>query len=247
MRTEGNTIFITGGTSGIGKGLAEAFHKLGNEVIIAGRREDVPGQLCAENSGMQWFRLDVTDPAAIRSVAAAAIERFPKLNCVFNNAGVQHGHDFSAGGQFDDDAMADEINTNLAGLIRVTAAFLPHLKQQENATLVNVSSGLGFIPMARFPIYCATKAAVHSFTLSLRHQLRDSKVKVIELIPPYVATNLGSPRKTVPQASAEPGPMPLDQFIAETIRELAGEADEVAIGPSKRWASAAAAITPRVF
>ena len=231
MRMNSNTIFITGGTSGIGQGLAEAFHKLGNQVIVTGRREDRLKSVCAANSGMRYFVLDVADPKSVREVARKAIEQFPNLNCVFNNAGVQARHDFSAGEPLDELGIAGEIDTNVLGTIRVAAEFIPHLAKQQNATLVNVSSGLAFVPLARFPIYCATKAAVHSFTLSLRHQLKQSGIKVIELIPPYVATELGGPGKTVPAGA--PKPMPLDAFIADTMKELAGDADEIAIGEAK--------------
>lgn len=237
MRMHSNTVFITGGSSGIGKGLAEAFHKLGNQVIISGRREHLLQGICAANSGMRHFVLDVMDPGSIRRVATEVIEEFPSLNCVFSNAGVQESHDFSAANQLDEQAILEEINTNVLGVIRVAAAFLPHLTKQQNAVLVNVSSGLAFVPYARFPIYCATKAAVHSFSLSLRHQLKRSGVKIIELIPPYVETELGGVRKGADNKDG-PKPMPLDPFIAETMRELAGDADEVAIANAKNLVGA---------
>ena len=237
MKMHSNTIFITGGTSGIGKGLAEAFHQLGNQVIISGRREDRLRTACAANPGMRYFVLDVTDIASVRTTARKAFEEFPALNCVFNNAGVQRRHDFAAGRPLDEPAMLAEIQTNLLGLIRVSAEFLPHLKNQQDATLLNVSSGLAFVPFAVFPVYCATKAAVHSFSLSLRHQLRDSKVKVIELIPPYVATELGGGAQAPAGALRQ---MPLDTFIAETMKELAGDSDEIAIGGAKNLLAATA-------
>jgi uncharacterized oxidoreductase len=228
MQMRQNTIFITGGTSGIGKGLAEAFHKAGNQVIVSGRREDRLREVCAENPGMRYFALDVRDPAAIRDVARRVVSEFPSLNFVINNAGVQRRLEFTPGTPLDEEGLQDEISTNVLGVIRVAAEFIPHLVQQPTATLVDVSSGLAFVPMARFPIYCATKAAVHSFTLSLRHQLKGTGVKVIELIPPYVATELGGPRKTV--GPGGPQPMPLSSFIAETMEALAGDRDEIAIG-----------------
>jgi uncharacterized oxidoreductase len=230
MKMQSNTIFITGGTSGIGQGLAEAFYRLGNLVIISGRREDRLQSICAVNPGMRYFVLDVTDLDSVRSVAQNIIEEFPALNCVFNNAGMQRKHNFASGKPMDDAGMLAEIQTNLTGLIRVSAEFLPHLQSRPEATLLNVSSGLAFVPLSVFPVYCATKAAVHSFTLSLRQQLRESKVKVIELIPPYVATELGDGAAAPAGALRQ---MPLETFISETMEELAGDADEIAIGGAK--------------
>jgi uncharacterized oxidoreductase len=238
LNLKSNTIFITGGGSGIGKGLAEAFHKLGNQVIIAGRREQALKKMCGAHAGMRYYVLDVTDLYSIRSVAGKVIADFPKLNCVINNAGVQKYVDFSGAKPLDDTALLSELNTNVLGLIRVSAEFLPHLRKQDHATLVNVSSGLAFVPMARFPVYCATKAAVHSFSVSLRQQLKDSGVKVLELIPPYVDTELGGGSKTRP--SGAPVPMPLDQFISETMEGLARDLDEIAIGPAKNLVAATA-------
>jgi len=235
MKMHSNTIFITGGTSGIGKGLAEAFHYLGNQVIISGRREDRLRGICAANPGMRHFVLDVTDLGSIRNTARKVIEEFPNLNCVFNNSGVQRRHNFGAGNSVDDQAMLAEIQTNLLGLIRVSSEFLPHLTKQHNATLLNVSSGLAFVPLSVFPVYCATKAAVHSFSLSLRQQLRDSNVKVIELIPPYVATELGGGSQAPAGALHQ---MPLETFITETMKELAGDAEEIAIGGAKNLLAA---------
>jgi len=232
-----NTVFITGGSSGIGRGLAEAFHRLGNRVIISGRREAALKAICEANPGMRSFVLDVTDPGSVRNVAGEVVEAFPDLNCVFNNAGVQKRHDFAAGGPVDERAILEEINTNLLGVVRVASAFLPHLRGQPGSTLVNVSSGLAFVPLARFPVYCATKAAVHSFTMSLRHQLKGTGVKVIELIPPYVATELGKESKA--GGHFGPQPMPLDTFIAVTVKALEGDGDEVAIGDAKNLLAAA--------
>ena len=221
MKMQSNTIFITGGGSGIGRALAEAFHKLGSQIIIAGRREEVLKRTCAANPGMNYIVMDVSDAASIRSGAAKVISRFPQLNCVINNAGIQREHDFTHGETVSDEVVEQEIDTNLLGLIRVSAALLPQLQKMENATLVNVSSGLGFVPLARFPVYCATKAAVHSFCLSIRRQLRGTGVKVIEIVPPYVATDLWH---TLRPAGGGPVPMPLEEYYRSSDGRAGGRA-----------------------
>jgi uncharacterized oxidoreductase len=246
MKMQGNTIFITGGSSGIGKGLAEAFHKLGNQVLITGRREEILKSVCMANPGMRYFVLDVTEPDAVRRVTAEVMAQFPALNCVFNNAGIQTVQDFSSGALSEAEVI-EEINTNLLGVIRVAAAFLPNLKKKQNAVLLNVSSGLAFVPLARFPVYCATKAAVHSLTLSMRRQIDGSGVKVIELIPPHVETALGGPSKAARLNAGAPKPMPIDVFIEETIKELATDADEIAIGIAKNLMAASGVEAKTLF
>src|SRR5215831_4285182 len=140
MQMTGNTIFITGGTSGIGAGLAHAFHQRGNHVIISGRREDRLRAIADSHPGMRWFRLDVTEVEAIREVVARTTSEFPALNCVVNNAGIQNRPDFT--GPVDDASIVHEIETNLLGAIRLATVFLPHLCLRPSATLINVSSGL---------------------------------------------------------------------------------------------------------
>jgi uncharacterized oxidoreductase len=225
MKTTGNTILITGGGSGIGGGLARAFHELGNHVIVSGRRREV-----LEKTGLDFVVLDTRDRASISSAAGEVTSRFPQLNVVINNAGVQRQHDFSA--DVDERRIAEEIETNIMGVIGMVAAFLPHLKSKASATIINVSSGLAFVPMARFPVYCATKAFVHSFTVSLRHQLKNTGVRVIELAPPWVATDLGGGQS---ELEPEPGrgPMPLDTFIEATMRDLASDAEELPVAGAK--------------
>jgi uncharacterized oxidoreductase len=167
------------------------------------------------------------------------ISEFPAINCVFNNAGVQMRMNFAPGNTLDDEAVQHEIDANLLGPIRVAAAFLPHLAKPSGATLVNVSSGLAFVPAARFPVYCATKAAIHAWTLSLREQLKGAGVKVVELIPPYVATELGGSGRQAPPPGAPVGVMSLDAFIAETMQGLGSGADEIAVGDAKKLVAAA--------
>lgn len=209
MNLSGNTILITGGGSGIGRGLAEAFHALGNQVIVAGRRRQALQETTAANPGMQAVELDIEDPAAIREFAAKAAAEFPALNVLINNAGIMRAEKLLA--QPTDLADAEAIiATNLLGPIRLTAALLPHLEKQSTSTIVNVSSGLAFLPLTLTPTYCATKAALHSYTLSLRYQLKTTSVEVVELIPPYVATELMN-------GASDPRAMPLDKFIAETM------------------------------
>ena len=225
---DGNTIFITGGADGIGRGLAEAFHQLGNQVIIASRRESALKAVCDANPGMRYYMLDVADPAQIRAVTQRAIADFPKLNCVIANAGVQRLYSFAGEQMPDDHLIEEEIDINLLGLIRTTTAFLPHLRTRERATVVHLSSGLAYVPLAMCAVYCSTKAAVHSFTMSMRHQYRNTAVKFVELIPPRVDTTLGGGSGNSPQS------MKLGDFVAEAMSGLAGGADEIPVGHAKR-------------
>ncbi len=212
MNPSGNAILITGGGSGIGRGLAEALHALGNQVIISGRRRHALDETTAANPGMKSITVDMRDPASVRTLAARAIDEFPALNVLINNAGIMRRENLLE--QQPDLADAEAIvATNLLGPIRLTAALLPHLQERPHAAIINVSSGLAFLPMARTPAYCATKAALHSYTQSLRAQLRNTAIEVIELIPPFVATHLMD-------GFNNPRAMPLDKFIAEAVEIL---------------------------
>jgi uncharacterized oxidoreductase len=214
MKTSGNTILITGGGSGIGRALAESFHALGNRVIIAGRRQSALDKVTRANPGMSSLMLDIEDPAAIRDFAAKLIAQHSALNVVVHNAGIMRPENLGAAPDYLADAEAT-VATNLLGPIRLTAVLLPHLKKQSAATIVNVTSGLAFIPRVAFPTYCATKAAMHSYTESLRHQLRETRVEVLELAPPYVQTGL-----TGAHQSVDPRAMPLHAFIDESMKLL---------------------------
>ena len=232
MRTTGNTILITGGGTGIGRGLAEAFHALGNHVIIAGRRRQVLDETTAANPGMASLVLDIQDPAGIRAFAAEVTAKHPALNVLINNAGVMRFERIAAQADHLADAEA-VVATNLLGPIRLTAALLPTLRKQPHSAIINVSSGLAFVPMAPTPTYCATKAALHSYTQSLRYQLQGT-TEVIELIPPYVATHLSD-------GAADPRAMPLDKFIAEAMEILKTQpaATEICVENVKRLRFAA--------
>jgi uncharacterized oxidoreductase len=212
MKTTGNTILITGGGSGIGRGLAEAFHALGNQVIIAGRRKQALDETTAANPGITSLTLDIEDPASIRHLAAELATRYPALNVLINNAGIMRIENLQA--QPEDLADAEStIATNLLGPIRLTAALLPLLEKQPHSAIMNVSSGLAFVPLAPTPTYCATKAAIHSYTQSLRYQLQGSTTEVLELVPPYVATDLLN-------GASDPRAMPLEKFIPEVMEIL---------------------------
>ena len=212
MKTTGNTILITGGGSGIGRGLAEAFHALGNQVIVAGRRQKALDETTAANPGMTALALDIESPAGIRSFALQLAERHPALNVLINNAGIMRAEKLQT--QQSDLADAEAmITTNLLGPLRLTAALLPLLGKQPSSVIVNVSSGLAFVPLTPTPTYCATKAAIHSWTQSLRYQLRGTAMEVLELIPPYVATDLMS-------GASDPRAMPLGEYIAEVMEIL---------------------------
>jgi uncharacterized oxidoreductase len=212
MKMTGNTILITGGGSGIGRALAESLHALGNQVIIAGRRKQVLDEVTATNPGMKSATLNIEDRAAIWSFAAQIANDYPALNVLINNAGIMRPENLLA--QSDDLADAESIiTTNLLGPIRLTAALLPTLRKQSHSAIVNVSSGLAFVPLMLTPTYCATKAAIHSYSQSLRFQLKGSTTDVLELIPPYVQTDLM-------EGASDPRAMPLKEFIAEVMQIL---------------------------
>ena len=223
MQMNGNTILITGGGSGIGRALARAFHALGNQVIIGGRRRQKLDETVAANPGMQSVMLDIEDAGAIRRAAAQLVRDYPDLNAVIHNAGIMRDEDLKSGDLADAEAT---LATNLLGPIRLSAALLPHLLTRPRATIMTVSSGLAFVPRAATPTYDATKAAIHAYTQALRYQLRETSVQVLELIPPYVQTELQGERQ-----ASDPNAMPLDEFIAETmhILEHAPEATEIIV------------------
>lgn len=224
MKLTDNTILITGGGSGIGRALAEALHQRGNTVIIAGRRKEALAGVIAANPGMHAVSLDVSDPADVSKVTSELIQRFPDLNVLINNAGIMQFD--SAASVIDEQLLTATITTNLFGPIRVTSGLIEHLKSKPAAVVINVSSVLGFIPMAMTAVYCATKAAIHSYTLSQRYLLRDTSVRVLELAPPWVQTDLLD-------SSKEPRAMPLKAFIEETLEVLASDADEILVARAR--------------
>ena len=224
MRLQGNTIFITGGGSGIGRGLAEALHNRGNKVIVAGRRRSALDAVLAANPGMEAVELDVTDPTSIKRTAARLITDHPDLNVLINNAGIMQPD--TAAGKIDDVLMVSTITTNLMGPIRMTSALIEHLKEKNDAVIAYTGSVLGFVPLAVSAVYCSTKAALHSYVLSQRFMLRDTKIRVLEIVPPWVRTELMN-SQDAQQA------MPLDQFIREAIALLGTDAEEILVDAAK--------------
>lgn len=216
MNLTGRTILITGGTSGIGQGLAETFHQRGNQVIIAGRRQALLDEITAAHPGMHGLQVDMQDPAAVARLAEEIQSLFPDLDVLVNNAGISRLEAWD-GDAIDIDTSLSIIETNIMGVLRLTAALLPTLARQPSATIITTTSGLAFVPRFNYPTYCASKAFLHSWLQSLRHQLRHRPIEVIELAPPYVQTELAGL-----QQASDPAAMPLADYIAEVL-ELLGE------------------------
>jgi len=208
MKTTGNTILVTGGGTGIGEALAHRFHDLGNTVIIAGRRLDSLQRAIAGRPRMHALPLDIENAANIADFARQVAAAHPSLNVVINNAGVMRFEQLDRARDLSDAEAT--ITTNLLGPIRLIDALVEHLSRQRDAAIVNVSSGLAFVPLIASPTYSATKAALHSYTISLREALK-GKVEVIEIVPPAVQTDL------TPGQATRPGYLPLAEFADEAL------------------------------
>ena len=222
-----HTILVTGGATGIGFALARRFIKDGHTVISCGRREDILARAASQLPGLVTRRCDVTSENERKKMVAWPKRWFPGLNILVNNAGVQYPIDFSSG-RPDPRDIVSEIDTNLSAPILLTAALLPHLRKQRKSVIINVSSGLAFCPIASIPVYCATKAALHSFTLSLRRQLCDSRIRVVEFIPPMVASELHGVGEE--ESGDWPGIISAEEFAEEAIRQFEAGEDEIPVG-----------------
>jgi len=215
MNTTGNTILITGGGTGIGEGLAHAFHDLGNTVIVAGRTQASLDAAAAGHENIHTAILDAANDASVAAAAESIARDFPALNMVIHSAGIM-SRDELASGSLDQALAAQIVNTNLLGTFRVMETFLPQVLGKPGAMLATVSSGLAFVPFPAAPAYSASKAAVHSYTVALRQRLK-GQVEVIEVAPPAVQTGL------TPGQDTRAGYMPLDAYIAETMANFAAQ------------------------
>jgi uncharacterized oxidoreductase len=224
MQLSGNTILITGATSGIGHALATRFADLGNTVIATGRNEAQLVQLAAHSLLIQPFACDLAQPAERDKLVAYLRTNYPRLNVLVNNAGIQYNYDFANGGDLSD-KIADEITLNLTVPALLVAQLLPLLLTQPTAAIVNVSSGLGLVPKRSAPVYCGTKAGLHLFTKALGYQLANSPVRVMEVIPPLVDTPMTAGRGK--------GKISPQQLVDEFMAGFARNQKEINIGKVK--------------
>lgn len=211
MELRGNTVLITGGASGIGFALAERFIKAGSRVIICGRREYKLKEAQSKYPQLNIRVCDVAKPAERTALFSWATETYPGLNVLVNNAGIQQRIQLQQKPAWE--VLDQEVATNLDAPIHLSTLFIPHLLHQKQPAIINITSGLAFVPLANTPVYCATKAALHSFTLSLRHQLSGTPMTVIEIIPPAVDTDLGG-------EGLHTFGVPLDEFTDAVVEQL---------------------------
>jgi len=230
MKLINKTILITGGASGIGLALAKRLCEAGNHVIICGRTEAALKQAKIDVPALTTCVCDVTDSASRRAMVQWLQIEYPALNMLINNAGVQARRDFTTDPLMD--SLDQEVAINFTAPIHLIAELLPVLRQQAEAWIINVSSGLAFSPMADVPVYCATKAAMHSFTLSLRRQLKASGIRVVELAPPIVDTGLGGGTRS--NGATSRIMVTPDEFANEALAQLEQGRDEVLVGVSAK-------------
>ena len=225
MEFGGHTVLVTGGATGIGFGIARHFAKAGSTVIACGRREDKLRAAASEIPGLQTRACDLADEAGRVELRDWAIKEFPKLDVLVNNAGVQQRLDIASAGGWE--IARAELAINLDAPIHLSMLFIPHLRAQHRAAIINLTSGLSFIPLARAPVYSSTKAALHSFTLSLRRQLADTNIEVVEIIPPAVDTDLGG-------AGLHKGDVPRDEFVDAAAAQIDAGLDTATYGFSDK-------------
>ncbi len=225
MELKGNTILITGGTSGIGLAFAEKL-AADNKIIICGRRKGRLEEISRRLNGIVTRVCDVSLDSDREDLARWVMDKYPETNVLINNAGVQLLANLTR--PVDLTRIRQEVETNFIAPVHLSSLLVPHLAKKDNGVVVNISSGLAYVPLAFMPVYCATKAAIHSVTLSLRYQLKDSRVKVFEIAPPAVDTELGSDRRTgIDQTH---GGMPVEEFIRQALEALRNDVLEAPIG-----------------
>ncbi len=239
MKTTKNTILVTGGATGIGFSIATHFLNAGNDVIICGRRESKLKEAQDKFPKLHYKQCDVTNTEQVKSLFNWIISNFRGFNILINNAGIQRAVDLKKG--VDQLNGEDEININLRTPIYLSMLFIPFLLKQEEAAIFNVSSGLGFVPIASMPIYCATKAAIHSFCVSLRYQLKDTSIKVFEIIPPTVDTDLDKGRR-ISYRGIEPS-----EVAIATLKAMKKDEYEITVGESEGLKTGAMTNFDQVF
>jgi uncharacterized oxidoreductase len=244
VKTSGKTVLITGGATGIGLALAEAFLERHNEVLICGRRQDALAAAEKRHPALRTFVCDVSDREGRLSLHRWATGDFPAVSILVNNAGIQRQLDFTRGLQ-ELESRESEIRVNLEAPVHLSALFIPHLLKMDEAAIVNVSSGLAFVPLAILPVYCATKAALHSFSLSLRHQLARTPVKVVEIIPPTVDTDLDRGARSA-RGQRDRG-IPPSEVAGAAVEGIEQGADEIAVGAAKGLMAASRTSFEQVF
>lgn len=249
MRMEGNTILITGGATGVGLALAESFIERGNKVIVCARTEEHLIRARERLPGLKVRKCDLSKDGECRDLHDWTISNFPEVNILINNAGIQRVVDLKKGlADLDRHREADgedEIEINFRAYVQLAAAFVPDFIKRKEAAIVNVSSGLGFIPLTIMPIYCATKAAIHSFTLSLRHQLRDTPIKVFEIIPPTVDTELDKGARA--SRGQQDRGIPPGLVAKEVLPRMEKDEYEIAIGRAQGIRAASGIDFDRIF
>ncbi len=233
MQTSGNTVLITGATSGIGLAFAEEFYKLGNKVIICGRRRIRLSEIEEKYPGMVTWACDVAVAEERVKLYYWILKFHPETNILINNAGIQLVTDLTQPVNLD--RVRAETETNFIAPIHLSSLFAQHLATKTEAAVINISSGLAFVPIAFMPVYCATKAAIHSLTLSLRYQLRKTSVKVFEIAPPSVDTELGHDRRE--DKTQTHGGMPISEFITEAMDAIKDDTFDAPIAMAKHLKS----------
>ncbi len=238
MEFTSNTVLITGGASGIGFALAQRFIQEGSHVIICGRREYKLKEARSRYPQLDFRVCDVAEPAERAALFTWATETYPGLNILINNAGIQQHIQLQQKPAWE--TLSQEMAINLEAPIHLSTLFIPHLLMKERSAIINITSGLAFVPLANAPVYCATKAALHSFTLSLRHQLSDTPIAVIEIIPPAVDTDLGG-------KGLHTFGVPLDEFTDAVVHQLKTGSIEAAYGFSAESSRATRVQLEQIF